>query len=139
MKRFSILLLAVITLASCKDSNPLGCGKNTFCTENFVSVLVTFTDKDGKGIPIKNYSAVNQRTGEPINTNGSIYTDLTPGTFIVIDDSETKKVSLEGDDIKVTGTYEITGQTKSAIIKVGRDECFCHVNKIFGPDKIVFD
>jgi hypothetical protein len=56
-----------------------------------------------------------------------------------VDDGNTKSLSEEGDDLKITGTFEKTGQTKSAIIKVTGGICACHINKVSGPEQIAFD
>jgi hypothetical protein len=102
-------------------------------------VTFSFTNKDGVGIGIKNYSAVNQRTGDTIKVSGMASLSLTPGTYVVVDDNYVKKLSEQGDDIKVSGTLEATNQTKTAILKVSGGKCACHIEKISGPEKIAFD
>ena len=138
MYKYLLILFCAAMLGACDKKEPSDCGA-MICTEEFRMILFSFTDKDGKPAAVKNYSAINQRTGEIIKTTGGATIDLSQGTFIVIDDSSLKLLSAEGDDIKVTGTYETTGQTKSAILKVSGGKCACHIQKISGPDKIAFD
>jgi hypothetical protein len=138
MYKIAYILFCAIVFIACHKEEPSDC-EDKICTENFVSVHINFTDKDGKGIPVKNYSAVNQRTGQEIRATGAAYLTLIAGTFIVVTDSDIEKLSAEGDEIKITGTYEATGQTKSAILKVSGGKCACHVEKLSGPDKIAFD
>jgi hypothetical protein len=88
---------------------------------------------------VKDYSVINMSTGQLIKTRVVASLTLVAGTFVVIDDSQRGKVSAAGDELKITGTYETTGQTKSAIVKVSGGKCACHIEKISGPEKIVFD
>ncbi|MES2828962.1 MAG: hypothetical protein V4687_12425 [Bacteroidota bacterium] len=139
MRKLSILLMLAVSLVSCdKEKDPTDCQQMT-CDASFSMLGISFTDKDGKGVAVKDYSAINLRTGEEIKPAIVASLNLVPGYYVVIDDSYRKKVSATGDDIKVTGTYEATGQTKTATLKVAGGECACHVTKISGPDKVAFD
>lgn len=133
-----LLLICVAVFAGCDKKDASDCPVIA-CTEMFASIPFSFTDKDGIGVPVKNYSAVNLRTGESIESPNVAYLTIMAGTYIVADDSHLRSLSEEGDDISITGTYEATGQTKSAIIKVSGGKCACHIQKISGPDKIIFD
>jgi hypothetical protein len=136
-KAVMIFLCAVLFIACDKIDNS-EC-PSLVCTENFAMVTFSFTDKNGVGVGIKNYSAVNQRTGDTIKTSGIASLTLIAGTYVVVDDNYVKKLSEEGDDIKVSGTLEATGQTKTAILKVSGGKCACHIEKISGPEKVAFD
>lgn len=139
MYKLSILLVLAVFLSSCdKEKTPTDC-QQMACDASYSMLGISFTDKDGKGVAVKDYSAVNLRTGELIQPAIVASLNLVPGYYIVIDDSYRKKLSTEGDDIKVTGTYEVTGQTKTVTLKVAGGECACHIGKIAGPDKIAFD
>ncbi|MEO6149393.1 MAG: hypothetical protein ABIN95_05745 [Mucilaginibacter sp.] len=132
--------MIVILAFSCKKRVGTGkCDENIACTEIFASVAVKFVDKNGEGINVNNYSAVNQRTKDTIKTSAGIALDLVPGYYFVVDDSYTKNLSEAGDDIKVSGTNTLTNQTKTAVIKVSGGKCACHVNKVSGPEEIKFD
>ncbi|WP_276089603.1 hypothetical protein [Pedobacter sp. JY14-1] len=140
MKRTSILLIAGFGMLTACDKKKDECGKEPkICTEVFAFVPVSFTDKEGAAVGVKDYSAVNQRTGDTLKSNVAMYSSFVPGTYVIADDSHLKQLSAEGDDIKVSGTYQATGQTKSAMVKVKGGKCACHVEKVSGPEKIAFD
>jgi hypothetical protein len=138
MYKAALIFLCAALFIACDKKNNSDC-PSLACTESFAMVTFSFTNKDGVGIGIKNYSAVNQRTGDTIKVSGMASLSLTPGTYVVVDDNYVKKLSEQGDDIKVSGTLEATNQTKTAILKVSGGKCACHIEKISGPEKIAFD
>lgn len=138
MYKVAMIFLCVTLLLACDKKDISEC-PSLICTEQFAMVTFSFTDKNGEGIGIKNYSAVNQRTGDTIKTSGIASLTLIAGTYVVADDNYVKKLSEEGDDIKVSGTLEATGQTKTAVLKVSGGKCACHIEKISGPEKVAFD
>ena len=137
MYKIAYVLFCAIVFIACNKEEP-DCEPGA-CTEEFRSLYMRFTDKDGKYVNVKDYSAVNMRTGERTNPITEPVIDFLYPTFIVANDSYTKRISMAGDEFKVTGTYEATGQTKSAIIKISGGKCACHIEKLSGPEKIVFD
>lgn len=137
-KTIFTLLIAATAFSACKEETPSDC-EGKVCDESFHSVMISFTSKTGTGVPVKNYSAVNQRTGDTLKSPLMATIDLIPGSYVAVDDSHRTKLSAEGDDIKISGTYEATGQTKTATIKVTGGKCACHIAKVSGPDKIAFD
>ncbi|WP_285059308.1 hypothetical protein [Pedobacter ginsengisoli] len=138
MYKAALICLCAVLFIACDKKDASEC-PDLICTESFAMVTFSFTNKDGVGVGIKNYSAVNQRTGDTIKTAGIASLSLTPGTYVVVDDNYVKKLSEEGDDIKVSGTLEATNQTKTAILKVSGGKCACHIEKISGPEKVAFD
>jgi hypothetical protein len=138
MYKAALIFLCVVLFTACDKKNNSDC-PSLICTESFAMLTFSFTNKDGIGVGVKNYSAVNQRTGDTIKTSGMASLTLIAGTYVLVDDNSVKKLSEEGDDIKVSGTYEATGQTKTAILKVSGGKCACHIEKISGPEKIAFD
>ena len=56
----------------------------------------------------------------------------------MVNDTDIRSLSQEGDNIEVTGRLKGTDTVKSAIIKVSGG-CACHIKKISGPEKIIFD
>jgi hypothetical protein len=137
MYKTALTLLCAIVFMACDKKDP-NCG-SLICTEQFVSATITFTKPDGTGIAVKDFSVVNQRTGDTLSKVGPTELSLAPGTYIVVSDNHVKELSEGGDELKVTGTYEATSQAKSAIIKVSGGKCACHIHKISGPDKVAFD
>ncbi|TKC08850.1 hypothetical protein [Pedobacter frigoris] len=138
MKRIALLLLMAGALLGCrKDRNNTDC--NNFCPYISIgSVFIKFVDNKGLAADVKDYTVVNQRTGEQINAH---YTSskYVKGSFVLVDGSYIGKLSEAGDDLRVTGTSVETNQTKSAIVKVKGGKCACQMEKVSGPSQIAFD
>ncbi|MNY55101.1 hypothetical protein D3C86_1910480 [compost metagenome] len=127
------------TLLSCKKkTSESECG-NMICTEQFASLFIKFVDNKGVGTEIKDLTVVNQRTGVNKYPTMSGYLTVERGTYIFADDRDTKGLSEEGDDLKITATSVATNQTKSVIVKVKGGKCACHISKVSGPDQLAFD
>lgn len=134
LKKFLIAGAGLLLFASCEKSTK--CGER-ICDASFAFVGVQFVDVNGEHVTVKNYSSVNQRTGDTlIKGTEKIFTD---SIYIVADDSFVKKLSDKGDDIKITATDSATNVTKTAVFKVSGGECECHISKIAGPEKIMFE
>jgi len=138
-KKIAMLVCAVgvILLAACDKTDNSNC-QDKICDESFATLVVKFVDKNGEGVAVDNYSAVNQRTGDTLSVATSDINSET-GIYIVASDRHISKLSESGDSVKVTGTYTKSAQTKSAIIKVKGGNCACHISKIDGPEQIKFD
>ena len=54
MYKITYVLLCAIVLISCSETDPADCGAR-ICTHEFRSVGIAFTDKDGKGVAVKDY------------------------------------------------------------------------------------
>ncbi|MGF7077871.1 hypothetical protein [Mucilaginibacter sp. UYCu711] len=128
-------LLLIINCISCHKSNQQACGTQV-CTYLFAIITVHFADRNGQGVSVQNYSAVNQRTHEKLLPTAQL--DAYPGTYAVADDNMRSKFSNEGDDVVVSGTSPTTGQTKTVTLKISGG-CNCHVNKESGDNTVVFD
>ena len=139
MKNLILALLIGSALLSCKKKTTGSDCENKICTEEFRSLVIKFVDNKALGTEVKDFSVVNQRTGEKVFANSGAGANLIKGAYIVVDDGNTKSLSEEGDDLKVTGTSVETKQTKSAVIKVQGGRCACHINKVSGPEQITFD
>jgi hypothetical protein len=138
-KRFAILLFAGIFLSSCTKTQQKqsACGTQV-CTALFATITIKFLDKGGNQITVNNYTATDLRTNEVLHDNRILAPGTYPPYYDVADDSDLKKLSSEGDDIKISGTDPLTNQVKTAIFKVSGG-CNCHVTKVSGPDQIQFD
>lgn len=139
MKKITLVLLMGIVLFACKKKKTTDDCADKICTKEFVSVTIRFVDNKGAAAETKDFSVVNQRTGEKLMANSAIYTSTIKGGFIVVDDGNIMSLSESGDDLKITGTSVETNQTKSAVIKVNGGKCACHIKKISGPEQIAFD
>ena len=138
MKKIVILLLIAMTVASCQKDRTTDCELRA-CPYVLRYVVINFVDKNGAPTEVKNYSVVNQRTGEEMPADKNYLVNGVPGSFIVVQNTHAPKLSEAGDDLKITGTSVVTNQTKTAIIKVSGGKCACDVNKISGPERIAFD
>lgn len=139
MKKITLVFLLSIALLTCKKNKTTSDCGDKICTEEFASVVLRFVDNKGAGAEVKDFNVINQRTGERVTANSSIYTSTIKGAFIIVDDNNKLKLSDQGDDLKITGTSIETKQTKSVMIKVSGGKCACHIGKVSGPDQIAFD
>jgi hypothetical protein len=135
-KKFSFLLLILISQACNKNKETPGCPLQV-CTDIFASIGVTFEDNQGRPIAIENLQVKNLRTHLNL-TRGVNNVLWVIGYYIIADDSDLKQLSTDGDNIQVSATNPITKQTINTIFKIAGG-CNCHVIKISGPDKIVFN
>lgn len=126
------------TLSSCDDEIASECEERN-CTLEFRSIGISFADNKGAPAEVKQFSVINQRTKKTLFQNSSRASDLTIGDYIVAHDGNTKDLSEEGDDLKVTATSIETNQTKSVLVKVKGGKCACHIDKVSGPEQVVFD
>lgn len=139
MKSLILALMLASTLLSCeKNKTDSACEEKT-CTEEFRSLTVKFVDNKGLPAGLKTFNVINQRTGENVYATSAALSNLAKGSYLIVDDRNTKNLSEEGDDLKITGTSEETNQVKSAIIKVKGGQCACHIEKLSGPEQIAFD
>lgn len=139
MKKILFTILITSAFLSCKKKTPESeCG-NVICTEQFVSLYIKFVDNKGAGTEVKDFSVVNQRTGDKKYPTITGYLTVERGTYIFADDGNTKSLSEEGDDLKITATSVATNQTKSVIVKVKGGKCACHIEKVSGPEQLAFD
>ncbi|MGM9476709.1 hypothetical protein ACS5PU_09770 [Pedobacter sp. GSP4] len=139
MKKIALLLLAGISILSCKKNKSTSDCGTKMCTYQFVSVAIKFADNKGAAAEVKNFGIVNQRTGEKIQASSSASISTVKGFYTVVDDGNIQSLSEKGDDLKITGTSVETNQTKSVIVKVSGGKCACHINKISGPEQVAFD
>jgi hypothetical protein len=131
MKHF-LLLFIVLTqlLTSCSKSTE--CEKPA-CTKEFRTITVRFVDANNNPQTVKDFTAVNKRTGEIMSSN----TDFTNQVdYVVASDSDLLKLSEKGDTILVSA-IDLKSNSKIQVeYIVTGGICSCHVNKISGPDTV---
>lgn len=128
--------IGIMLLAACSKKDSSDC-QDKICDERFATVIVKFVNKNGEGVAVENYTAVNLRTKDTISTASGSDINSEAGIYRVVSDNYIRKLSETGDEIKVSGT--LGAQTKSAIIKVKGGNCACHISKVEGPEQIKFD
>lgn len=137
-KNLPILLLSMVLLSACSKNKPQkpACGSQV-CTAIFATVGIHFTDKQGNGLAVENFSVFNLSSNKPL-TPGVPNLDLVKGYYIIASDSDKQDFSTDGDNIRVSATDPATNQTKTATFKISGG-CNCHVAKISGQDTLAFD
>ncbi|MEZ2334090.1 hypothetical protein [Mucilaginibacter sp. RCC_168] len=139
IKKVSFLLLVIAGFTACKGNKQKnGCGVQT-CTLEYAYLGIVITDKQNTYPAITNFSAINLRTNKPLSpVKYPPNIDFVAGFKLLATDDNIKDFSTEGDDIKIMATNAATHQTLSAIITIAGG-CNCHIKKVSGPEKIVFD
>lgn len=139
MKKIILAVLMLSTFLSCKKKTTEGeCGFRP-CTLEFIGVGIKYADNKGAAAEVKDFSVVNQRTGEKVDPRASAASSVIKGTYPIVNDGHREILSEEGDDLKVTATSVETNQTKSVIVNVKGGKCSCHVSKVSGPELVTFD
>lgn len=100
-------------------------------------VQVTFKDSSGTPLTVKDFSAVNKRTGESTVQNNEPFAGINQGVYTVASDAYVKKLSEKGDVIRVSASHAVTGKNAVAEFVVSGGACACHINKVSGPSEIV--
>jgi len=108
------------------------------CTMEFRTIAIKFLDKDGHQITVDGYKSLDKRTNVVLHDNAVLVPGVYPPYYNVASDNDLSKLSDDGDDIEISGTNSVTGQTKTTVVKVSGG-CNCHVSRISGPDSLKFD
>ncbi|TSD65902.1 hypothetical protein FFF34_000450 [Inquilinus sp. KBS0705] len=138
-KILPLVLLATICLAACnKATHKPGCPTNQVCTALFATVNVAFVDKDGQIVNVKNVTITNLRTDSAIVIDNITGPSISPHIITIATDANRQQFSTEGDNVRVVATDVVTNKTATAMFKISGG-CNCHVDKVAGPDKIVFE
>ncbi|OOQ58043.1 hypothetical protein [Mucilaginibacter pedocola] len=137
-KILAIVLIAGGFTACSKKMKTTGCPTGQICTMEFAALTVSFVDKAGAPVNVKDVKVVNLRTNTAVLANGMGSKTSQDGKYVFVTDGNKKQLSTEGDDIKITATNAATNKMVSAIIKVSGG-CNCHVAKVSGEDTIVFE
>ncbi|MBV8388814.1 MAG: hypothetical protein JO080_03345 [Mucilaginibacter sp.] len=132
-----LLLIATVSLASCKkNQQKTPCGTQA-CTDNFASVGILCTDNTGKPIAVSNFTVYNVTSNKLLHPGYNVGL-LVYGYYIVATDNNKMDYSTDGDVIRVSATDPATNQTKTANLKISGG-CNCHVAQISGPDTLKFN
>ncbi len=99
-------------------------------------VQVKFKNASGNPVSVKDFSAINKRTGESTVQNNEPPTVNNQGIYTVASDADVKKLTESGDVITVSATHPATNKTTSAEFVVSGGKCACHITKVSGPAEI---
>jgi len=128
----NILMILCVFLVSCSATDPSGC-EDMACTMEFRTVTVKFIDDSGNPLVVKDYSAVNKRTGRSMTQTSNMGGQ---GIYVVASDSDLTELSEKGDIVLVSATNPKNNSKVSAEFVISGGLCICHVGKISGPETI---
>lgn len=138
-KLSTLLFIVLAGFSACKSTQKnAGCAADQTCTAEFVSFAVEFVDKDGNNVVVKDITAINQRTKLAVVAKNVIDPGFAPNLHTIATDSNKSEFSVAGDDVTVTATSVATNKTASATFKISGG-CNCHIAKLSGSNKIVFE
>lgn len=109
------------------------------CTMEFRTVGVVFTDSSGDTLQVKNFSARLKSKGEKLPSAESDSPATLNQFYLVATDGDKSALSIQGDTVQVSATHPRTGQTKTTDFVISGGRCECHINKVSGPETIVFE
>jgi hypothetical protein len=137
--KYLALLLLIITLSACsKKIRDTECPTGQMCTMIYATISVPCVDAAGNPVQVKDVTVYNQRTNAAIVSQDIVGTDAVPHHVVLATDGNKKQFSTAGDDVKVTATNMATNKTVTVTFKISGG-CNCHVAKIAGPEKIIFN
>lgn len=138
MKFPYLLPFFALFVVSCSEQVVEADCPSLICTQEFRTVSLRFEDASGQPITIKDFSAIIRRTGKSTQAF-EVDTVNFKGNYAVVTDSDTKNLSPKGDTIDVSAVNPKTNQKKSTSFVVSGGKCACHIEKISGPEKVVFE
>lgn len=130
---FLPLLLPLVTGGShltCSTTTDGACA----CTEEFRTFAVTVLDDAMQPAEDLTLTRTNLRTGRILEPRWLGM--LTPGTYLVVDDSDLDEFSSRGDVVRVVGTGPAGSFSADFVFRV-LEPCRCHVELVAGPDTVV--
>jgi len=134
---FYKFLAMTILLFSCSGAkiNTSQC-EPMICTQEFRMVQVKIKDALGNPVIVKDFTAINKRTGKSTVQNNDPVTISNQGNYTVASDADVKLLSETGDSITITAVHPETNKKISAEFVVSGGKCACHINKISGPAEL---
>lgn len=133
----NVFSIVIILFSACSTTNQSECG-NIICTQEFRMVQVKFSDASGNPVAVKDFTAINKRTGESTAQNNEPETINNQGNYTLASDADVKKLSEAGDVIIVSATHPISNKKIEAEFVVSGGICACHISKVSGPAELIF-
>lgn len=130
MKKIIPNILVLFLLVSCDIDDDLGC----VCTTEFIMITILVVDSLDNPIDSLNVSIEDEFGRQIIPIDKQL--PFLPGRYTVIDDSFVGYLTLNPLLLHFKAS-DTLGRNAQAFIVVNTDECYCHVNKLSGPDKSV--
>ncbi|MBD1392469.1 hypothetical protein [Mucilaginibacter glaciei] len=138
LKKLYLLLVLLVGFAACTKNSNQAC--TTACTAQYIYTYagIVLNDSKNPNAKFNNITVLNLRTQKAVVL--PLYppnVDFVAGFVLVAANDNKGEFSTAGDDIRITATNSVTGETKSAVIKISGG-CNCNIAKISGPDKLDF-
>ncbi|HEY0056021.1 MAG TPA: hypothetical protein VGB63_11740 [Pedobacter sp.] len=139
----SLLFLSVcLFLHSCTEKlsteNEDGPCPEIICTQEFRSVTVRFKNAAGEPVIVKDFTSLIKRTGRAPQS-GAADQIHSLGSYAVVTDGDTKNLLTSGDTLDVSAINPQTNQRKTVQFVVKGGKCACHIEKVSGPEEVVFN
>ncbi|MEJ7779211.1 MAG: hypothetical protein WKF68_06445, partial [Daejeonella sp.] len=106
-KLFCIFPVAMILGLGCSNIKQPEC-ENMICTQEFRMVQVKFNDASGNPVTVKDFTAINKRTGETTMQDNEPATINNQGIYTVASDADVKKLTESGDVIMVSASHPVS-------------------------------
>lgn len=130
MKLFSVVFIALLFLAGCKEYNEIDC----LCTQEFRMITVEITDSLNRPLTDLQTRTIDifGKTIIPLSKK----LDYKPNLYVIADDSNLNSLTT----LPTTFVFIVTDSVKSNSYTyvLSTDDCKCHINQIDGPNKIIF-
>jgi hypothetical protein len=130
MKLFLVVFIALLFLAGCKEYNKIDC----LCTQEFRMITVEITDSLNRPLTNLQTRTINMYGKTIIPLYKKL--DFQPNLYVIADDSNLNSLTT----LPTAFVFIVTDSVKSNSYNyvLNTDDCKCHINKIEGPQKIIF-
>ncbi len=136
-----ILVFMTVFMVGCTNDDgpkPIDCSA-VFCTEEFVTLVVSVTDASGVAIPLDSFEVIDLDTGENLTLESNAQefeTYREQGTYPIFSDTYRIQYQNTKTTISFNG-YIASNEVVNESFVVGAD-C-CHVQLISGNTHIIID
>lgn len=130
MKKIFSLIILFVFLISCKDNKQPDC----MCTQEFRMITVEIKDSLNRPLTELQTRTIDSRGNNIIPLYKKI--DFQPNLYVIADDSNVRQISKTPTEVVFIVSDSI--KSKNYFFVINTDDCKCHINKIEGPQKIIF-
>jgi hypothetical protein len=126
-----LVAMGLLAVAGCDtDTLPVDC----LCTEEFRSFTVTVID--GTGASVDNMDVAVTRTRDGFAFPPGQDLGFAAGVYVILDDGSKDTIGPGGEAVRVVATKDGTSVTGDYVFAA--DDCLCHIEKLSGPDTLVW-
>ncbi len=131
----ALILAGALVGGAASGCDSGGPGGLCVCTEQFVIHTVRVVDAAGAPVTGLDVTVVRVSDGLAFDVSGGDPLG-TPGVYLLMDDRFTSVLGTAGEAVRFEGRKD--GRLVTADFVFRTDPCRCHVEKVRGPDQIVF-